>query len=355
MIRGTAIAAAAFLGVLTVCLAAVLAAQVSAPITHYIPRAGDRFDYSEYIVVSNGTGYYAGYSEFGNYTGSIAITGASPNGTVLASYLSAGTYSNSLGESYPWSENGSFTFSANTFQYVQGTDNQTGYVNPFVWFYMDNTLRAGSTITLLNSELTIVSTNATIPFRLSSTGYVSAIFAEGNGSYQRDDSYGVFQATYNWKAYFDPSTGYNLEYVYVEHDTNPNGTSFLYTDTLTDMATSFPLTVATPPPTGTSSASGFSTLVVVVVVVVIVVVLLIVVVYVLRRRSIARLPRHPTATIPGTLPSYAPPPSINLIPRDQPTVQQVVIKETVKVPCRYCGTLIDSTATNCPNCGAPRT
>jgi RNA polymerase subunit RPABC4/transcription elongation factor Spt4 len=27
----------------------------------------------------------------------------------------------------------------------------------------------------------------------------------------------------------------------------------------------------------------------------------------------------------------------------------------VKVPCRYCGTLMDSTATVCPKCGAPRT
>ncbi|HEV8049715.1 MAG TPA: zinc ribbon domain-containing protein [Thermoplasmata archaeon] len=27
----------------------------------------------------------------------------------------------------------------------------------------------------------------------------------------------------------------------------------------------------------------------------------------------------------------------------------------MKVPCRYCGTLMDSTATVCPKCGAPRT
>ncbi len=52
--------------------------------------------------------------------------------------------------------------------------------------------------------------------------------------------------------------------------------------------------------------------------------------------------------------AYPPPASVNLIPGGQPAVQQIVIKETVKVPCRYCGTLMDSTATVCPQCGAPR-
>lgn len=360
MNRGTALGAVALVAVLTLALAAVPLARSVTPVTHYIPRTGDRFDYREYIRVTNGTGYYAGYTELGNYTGSITVTGVLPNGTVEAAYLSAGNYSNSAGQKYPWSENGSFTFSSDTFLYVEGTDNQTGYAHPSVWFYMNNTLPAGATITLLDSELQIVSTDDTVPLPLSSTGYVSAIFAEGNGSYVRNDAYGVFNANYNWKAYFDPSTGYNLEYVYVEQDTNSNGTSFTYTDTLTDTSTSFPLTVATPPPTSqaggsTASLGGIPVGLLIVIVVVILVVIVLVAVLVLLRRSRTRLPRHPTTAVPGTLPSYAPPASINLIPRDQPPVQQVVIKETVKVPCRYCGTLIDSTATNCPNCGAPRT
>jgi rubrerythrin len=38
-----------------------------------------------------------------------------------------------------------------------------------------------------------------------------------------------------------------------------------------------------------------------------------------------------------------------------PSVTTVVEKEVVKVPCKYCGDLVEITgeATKCPNCGAP--
>ncbi len=32
-------------------------------------------------------------------------------------------------------------------------------------------------------------------------------------------------------------------------------------------------------------------------------------------------------------------------------VERVVIKEIVKIPCRYCGSLIENTSSSCPNCG----
>ncbi|MFB3888900.1 MAG: hypothetical protein ACE14S_05365 [Candidatus Bathyarchaeia archaeon] len=38
----------------------------------------------------------------------------------------------------------------------------------------------------------------------------------------------------------------------------------------------------------------------------------------------------------------------------QPVIKEVV-REVVKIPCRYCGTLFDQMQTNCPNCGAKRT
>ena len=69
----------------------------------------------------------------------------------------------------------------------------------------------------------------------------------------------------------------------------------------------------------------------------------------------AGVPRHGAPGAPSFRQTFPPPPGVNLTPAGQPPVQQIVIKETVKVPCRYCGTLMDSTATVCPNCGAPRT
>ncbi len=38
----------------------------------------------------------------------------------------------------------------------------------------------------------------------------------------------------------------------------------------------------------------------------------------------------------------------------QPVVKEVV-REIVRIPCRYCGTLFDQVEIACPNCGAKRT
>jgi hypothetical protein len=35
------------------------------------------------------------------------------------------------------------------------------------------------------------------------------------------------------------------------------------------------------------------------------------------------------------------------------TREKEIVKEIVKVPCRYCGTLTEITAAKCDNCGAP--
>lgn len=32
-------------------------------------------------------------------------------------------------------------------------------------------------------------------------------------------------------------------------------------------------------------------------------------------------------------------------------VERIVVREIVKIPCKYCGSLIDQTATSCPYCG----
>lgn len=45
-----------------------------------------------------------------------------------------------------------------------------------------------------------------------------------------------------------------------------------------------------------------------------------------------------------------------LQPTAQPVIQEKeIIREVVMIPCKYCGTLMDQTATACPNCGAKRT
>jgi hypothetical protein len=227
---------------------------------------------------------------------------------------------------------------------------------------MNNSLPVGATFFVLNSQMSIVNRSFSYHLGTAAGDWVRTIFAEGNGSYQRDDAYGVFTADYNWKMYFDPTTGYVVGYVYTEHDSDGSGDGFEYSDTLGVARTSYALTPdSQPPPPGNGSStngSGDTTLILVVVIVVIVVLVIAIVAWaVSRRRRGPSLPRHSsTGQMTYVPPPVGPaPPPIRLTPSGEPMVQQIVVKETVKVNCRYCGALIDSTAEKCPFCGAART
>jgi hypothetical protein len=325
---------------------------------HYTPAPGDGFAYNETVALGDGTGNYSGYTETTVINGSIGVTAVLPNGTESAFYYNANSYQNNQGGHQSWTSSGRFTFSARSFLYVNGTDNQTGYVNPSVWFFMNDSLPVGATFYVLSTGMTVVATSYDFALGTAAGTYVTAIFAEGNDSYQRNDAYGVFNATYHWKAYFDPSTGYIIGYVYTEQDSDGTGDGFTVTDRLTVTHTSYPLTAGVaPPPTSNSSGQGTDWLLVAVVLIVVVLFVVVGVVAFALSRSRRRLPKH-SATGQVTFappPLGPPPPGIRLTPSGQPPVQQIIIKETVKVNCRYCGSLIDSTAEKCPFCGAART
>jgi hypothetical protein len=339
-------------------LLALAPVGVDAGAGHYLPHTDDGFVYTETVVVNNGVGNYTGYTEESFINGTVDVTKVPGNGTDNATYSNEDHYENNQGVSYTFLANGAFTFSANTYRYVFGTDNQTGYNGSQVWFYMNNSLAAHSTFYLLGTQMTVESTNQSFPLSTSPTGYVATIFAQGSGSFQRNDDYGVFTADYTWQSYFDVGTGYVVAYVYTEQDHDGAGDGFTWTDTLTITAATYSLTSASAPPAApgpgfwspaTEAAVALLALLVVVVVVAILV----------RSRRRSRLPRH-SATgavqfTPAPPPPGMAPPPIQLTPGGQPAVQQIVMKETVKVNCRYCGALIDTTDAACPNCGAPRT
>lgn len=337
---------------LIIALSFFLAACPVFAATTYVPHSGDFFNYYEVESLTNGAGSYAGYTEQTVVDGMEMMNSIDASGVVSASYEYSWTFSNSSGSTQTGSQSGNYTFSSVNYSYINGTDDQTGYVNPTVWFLMDNSIPKGGDFTLLNTHMTVESTSYS--YRLSSQGTnVNAIFAQGTSSYERNDEYGQFTAAYTWKAYFDPTTGYMIGYQYVEHDTNPSGDGFTWTDTLYVTSTSYSLTAATSSSGGgNSSAIPNAELIAAIVLAIVVVVIIIIA---LSRRSRRSLPKHsPTQQyVPPTTPPPAP--QIDLTPKEQPPVQQIVIKEVVKVKCRYCGALIDATATTCPVCGAPRT
>jgi hypothetical protein len=333
----------------------LLAPAAAVPAVHYEPGAGDTFRFYETVSVSNGAGNYTGYVETTAVNGTLNVTATHANGTENASYDYVEHNTNNSGGNELFTAQGNFSFSATSFLYVRGTDNQTGYTNPYVWFYINNSLPTGATFYLLTSRLTVDARNASFDLGTAAGSWVATIYADGTGSYVRDDSYGVFTATYDWKAYFDPSTGYVVGYVYTEHDADGSGDGFQYVDSLRVTSASYPLTPGTAPAASSPALSLLEYALLAVVVIVVLALL----VYALARRARRgpSLPRHSA----GGIPRYTPPPPgpapppISLAPGDQPRIQQVVVKEVVKVNCRYCGSLIDSTAEKCPFCGATRT
>jgi len=330
---------------IVICLFALVACPVLVAAS-YVPQQGDYFSYHEVESLGSGTGSYSGYTEQTTVDGRETINSAAGNGIISAGYYFSYSWSNSSGSTETGSKSGTFTFSSVNFLYVNGTDDQTGYVNPTVWFLMDNSTPKGGTFTVLNTQMTVMSRsyNYYLP---SQNKNVDTIFAQGSSSYERNDEYGQFTAAYTWKAYFDPTTGYIIGYDYVEHDTNSSGDGFTWTDNLYVTSTSYSLTAASSNnPNATQNVGLIAAIVLVIIVVAIVI-------FALSRRHKGHLPKH-SQQQEYTPPSLQPTPqNIDLTPK-QPPVQQIVIKEVVKVKCRYCGALIDSTAQTCPICGAPR-
>jgi hypothetical protein len=319
----------------------------------YVPHQGDYFSYYEVQDVGSGTGDYSGYTEKTIVIGTENVNGVTVDGIVSAHYSYTWNFSSSEGSTDSGGSSGDFTFSSNTFLYVNGTDGQTGYVNPTVWFCMDSSTAEGDTFYLLNTAMTVISKNYSY-YLPSENRYVYAIFAQGNSNYQRNDEYGQFTATYTWKTYFDPSSGYIIGYDYTEQDTNPSGTGFTYTEKLYINSASYPLTTA-PATNPNENSDLMKNVVIIAAIVIVIIVIILAIFYAASRRR--RLPKHPSQLPVYKPPSETPPPpppeDINLTPK-QPPVQQIVIKEVVKVKCLYCGALIDSTAEKCPFCGAPR-
>ena len=83
-------------------------------------------------------------------------------GIASANYSYTYDWSNSTGSSQTGVQSGTFTFSPTTFLYVDGTDDQQGYVNPTVWFYIDNNASVGSVLYLLNTECNVTTRSATV-------------------------------------------------------------------------------------------------------------------------------------------------------------------------------------------------
>jgi hypothetical protein len=341
----------------TLLLAFAFVASVQ-PVSAYAPKGGDFFNYSQTITVNNGQGSYTGYTDQSQITGSEQMNSAS-GGIVSASYHTSYQYSSNQGASSSNSSSGDYTWSSDSFAYLNGTDNQVGYSAPtYVWFAMNASLPVGGTFYILNTQFTVLSANTSFQLPAGGSQYVQTIEASGTGQYQRNDDYGTFTASYTWKAYFDPTTGYIVGYNYVEQDSGQYqgaAGSFTYTDTLYVTSTSYPLVSASAP--NTSGGTGLAALIPFVGYLLVIVVVLLVVaisIYAIARRRTRRdtIPQHSYAPPAPSAPSSAPWESKIDLGSKPP--EQVVIREVQMWKCRYCGTLFPASADRCPYCGGPK-
>jgi hypothetical protein len=337
-------------------LAMVIAAN-AVVVSAYSPQKGDSFSYSETITVNNGQGSYSGYTDQTMVSGVERVD--SVNGSVVStSYSLSYQYSSSQGSSTSHSSSGSFAWSSSGFTYLNGTDDQVGYTQPlYVWFAMDTSVPVGGTFNSLNTQFTVLSKNYSLQLPTEGNRYVQTIEAEGTGKYLRSDSYGVFNASYTWYEYFDPATGYIVGYSYLEQDNGqyqgqPGG--FTYTDDLYVTSTSYTLaqasaggttltTTTTPVDMGTTPYVYYA-----VALLAVLVVALAVYAATRRGRKSEPLPKHSR---------YVPPPPMageSRVDLGSKPPEEVVIKEVAMVNCKFCGTLIPTTAQTCPHCGAPR-
>jgi hypothetical protein len=344
-------------------LVAVALVANAHPVSAYTPQKGDRFNYSETIIVNNGQGSYAGYNDQTQVTGTEQVNSLSDS-NVSSHYSYSYKFSDNQGSSNSSLSAGDFTWSSSSFTYLNGTDNQVGYSKPiYVWFAMDSSIPVGGTFYALNTQFTVLSKNYSFQLPTEGNKHVQTIQAKGVGQYQRNDSYGVFAASYTWYEYFDPSTGYVVGYDYAEQD---NGKyqgqvgSFTYTDNLYVTSTSYALAPAgatssasNTTAVGTEAGTTASDLYIGYVLLLGIVVVVGVIAYAVgkRRGRGEHLPKHSP---------YAPPPAPPSAPWESKIdlgstpPQQVVIRDVAKVNCRYCGTLIPTTAGTCPYCGGPR-
>jgi hypothetical protein len=350
------------IALLAVFLATVITGDIHS-ISAYGPQTGDNFHYSETIIVNNGAGSYYGYTDQSQITGMEQVTSVSGS-NVSTSYNYSYQYSNNAGSSTSSSSSGNFAWSSSNYTYTAGTDNQVGYSEPiYVWFAMNASLPVGGTFHVLNTLFKVLSKSYSI-LLTSENKSVLTIQTEGSGKYQRSDSYGVFNASYIWYEYFDPSTGYIIAYSYVEQDNGQyqgSQGSFTYTDNLYVTSTSYTLAPGGSPScffcTSTSTVNtgtfGLAPYLGYIIALVVIIFFIAIGAYLATRRK-GKLPEHP-------YPSYTPPPGPAQTPWQSGTdlgskpPEQVVVRDVAKVNCKYCGTLIPTTVDHCPYCGAPRT
>ena len=227
----------AHLGGLVLVLTFILVLLAAAPAVAGPPRANDFFEFDQKTTVDQGVGYYEGYSETtqSHYRYSV-VSVSGDNASVHA--VGSWTYSNSTGSYLSGNEPHNPAFSLSSRRYLSGIDVMvTDPSTATVWFWISLPVAVGQSVQVLDEPLTVRSLSAT--YWIGAVPH-AAILLEGSGTYNRNDVYGQFTATYADKYYYDPNTGFIVGEQYTEQDTD-GFTGFVNSTALTVTASSYPI------------------------------------------------------------------------------------------------------------------
>ncbi|HYM39841.1 MAG TPA: GNAT family N-acetyltransferase [Thermoplasmata archaeon] len=225
---------------LAVSLALVLLA--TAPAIAGTPATGDFLEFDQKTTVGEGQGNYTGYTETTQSHYRYSVSSVAGN-TVSVTGTGSWSYSNSLGSSSSGSDVYHPVFPLGTRKYLSGNDVVVSDpANATVWFWIPVPTAVGHVIQVLDEPLTVQSLSAT--YWIGAVPHAT-ILLQGTGSYNRDDVYGRFFATYTDKYYYDANTGFVVGEQYTEQDSDGfNG--FVNSTTLTVTSSSYPVPLDLP-------------------------------------------------------------------------------------------------------------
>lgn len=202
------------------------------------PTAGTNFSFQDNYQISNGGGNYSGYTENQNAQYHYDVESVvGDNVTVNGSGSYQWTNSTTSG-SGTWA--GTFSFSSTTRLYTRGIDVLGSYPDASVWFWVPTPLSLGETVRILDTNYSVVNLASTVWLTYFPPVPRIGVELMATGSYVRNDVYGVYNATFTDRYWFDASSGFVIAEYYTEQDNGAFG-SFAYAEQVFVTQASYPL------------------------------------------------------------------------------------------------------------------
>lgn len=205
------------------------------------PTTGQYFEFDDNTYLTNGQGNYSGYSEqeTAHYRYTVQSV-AADNVTLFGSGDWSWTNSTIAPVNGNWAA--TFSFSTTTRLYTQGFDVLGQFTRPYVWFWVPSGLKVGQIVPILDDNLTVVSLSSTVWLGNFPPTPRVGVELQSTGAFVRNDVYGLFDASYTDRYWFDPATGFVIAEYYDETDSASQG-GFEWQEQVFTTTASFPITL----------------------------------------------------------------------------------------------------------------